>query len=71
MARTSPIGGIYGRPIGLGNFFHFAVMAVALVKAAIADQHAYSVLGAAAAYSVFAVWFGVVVFVAPKPGSAT
>ena len=35
-ARGAPFGGIYGRPIALGNFLHFTVIAVALAKAAFA-----------------------------------
>jgi hypothetical protein len=34
MARGAPFGGIYGRPIALGNFGHFLVLAFALGKAA-------------------------------------
>ena len=31
MARSSVIGGIYGRPLSMGNFLHFAVVAALLV----------------------------------------
>jgi len=34
MARGAPFGGIYGRPIALGNFAHFLLLACALGKAA-------------------------------------
>jgi hypothetical protein len=33
-ARGAPFGGIYGRPVALGNFLHFTVIATALAKAA-------------------------------------
>ena len=32
MAKESLIGGIYNRPIAIGNFMHFAVGAMALIK---------------------------------------
>lgn len=32
MAKESLIGGIYNRPIAIGNFMHFAVGALALIK---------------------------------------
>ncbi len=34
-ARGVLIGGIYARPVALGNFLHFAMVAVMLIKAAI------------------------------------
>jgi hypothetical protein len=34
MARGAPFGGIYGRPIALGNFGNFLMLAAALGKAA-------------------------------------
>jgi hypothetical protein len=33
-ARGAPFGGIYGRPVALGNFLHFTVIAMALAKQA-------------------------------------
>ncbi|HZK77120.1 MAG TPA: hypothetical protein VFD13_09445 [Candidatus Kapabacteria bacterium] len=62
-ARTNPIGGIYGRPVALGNFIHFAVAALALLKAVIGgSSRTYGVLVGAFAYSAFAVWYGLVLF---------
>jgi hypothetical protein len=40
MARGAPFGGIYGRPIALGNFSHSLVLAFALGKAATAAPSA-------------------------------
>ena len=34
MGKNSLIGGIYGRPVAIGNLMHFLVAAVALLKAA-------------------------------------
>ena len=65
MNRGNRIGGIYGRPVSLANFFNFAVAAVALLKASFAPQLAIDVVTMAAIYTVFAVWFGMVLFTSP------
>ncbi len=61
MARASLIGGIYGRPLAMGNFLHFGIMASALAKASFLVGGWRLVL-LAAMYMVFAVWFGLVLF---------
>ncbi len=59
-ARGNAIGGIYGRPVALGNFVHFTVGALALVKG---TPHGSLVpLVPAFVYGVFAILFGFVVF---------
>jgi hypothetical protein len=65
MARANLIGGIYSRPVAMGNFLHFAMVAIALLKALLGGLRAQPVLAGAAVYSVFAVWFGLVVFTHP------
>jgi hypothetical protein len=62
MAKESLIGGIYSRPVSMGNFLHFAVAGIALVKAVVAGERAVAVLVCTAIYIVFAVAFGAVVF---------
>lgn len=62
MARLSLIGGIYGRPIAMGNFLHFGIMALALGKAALGAGRSPLILAAALVYVAFAVWFGLVLF---------
>jgi len=62
MAKDVLIGGIYSRPLALGNFAHFFVMAGALVKALIAGHHEAPVWAGAVVYVVFAWLFGQVVF---------
>ena len=62
MAKESLIGGIYSRPVSMGNFLHFAVAGIALVKAVVAGERAVAVLVCTAIYVVFAVAFGAVVF---------
>jgi hypothetical protein len=65
MNRGSHLGGVYGRPITLANFVAFAVAAVALLKGAIALRFPLEVTAMAAIYSVFGVWFGLVLFTHP------
>jgi hypothetical protein len=68
MARANLIGGVYSRPVAMGNFLHFAVVAVALLKALLGGASAEILLVGAVIYSAFAVWFGLVVFTHPtKP----
>ena len=60
-ARGVLIGGIYARPVALGNFMHFAVVAATLIKAASGEAH--DVLTALAiVYAVFAIGFAVILF---------
>ncbi|HEX3067775.1 MAG TPA: hypothetical protein VHX14_04310 [Thermoanaerobaculia bacterium] len=67
MAKESLIGGIYSRPVSMGNFLHFAIAGVALIKAVAAGERAATVLGCTAIYVVFAIAFGTVVFGRAKP----
>ncbi len=64
-ARASLIGGIYSRPVALGNFMHFLVVAVTLVKSMMAGFHSIELMIGAASYCIFALWFGVVLFSHP------
>ncbi len=64
-ARGVLIGGIYARPVALGNFLHFAMVSVMLIKAAIV--HGVMPLAiSASVFSVFAIWFGLVLFRPPS-----
>jgi hypothetical protein len=62
MAQANLMGGIYSRPVAMGNFVHFFVAALALLKAVLAGQHALPALAGAAAYAAFAVLFALVLF---------
>ena len=63
-AKGVLIGGIYARPVALGNFLHFTMVSIMLIKAAIA--HGVIPLAiSAAVFSVFAIWFGLVLFKPP------
>jgi hypothetical protein len=61
MAKGSLIGGIYNRPIAIGNFMHFAVGAMALIKIITKNHtHLVIVISLTIVYSVFAILFGYV-----------
>jgi uncharacterized protein YbjT (DUF2867 family) len=62
MVKGSRVGGIYNRPIALGNLLHFAVGAITLDRFALRGHEAWPVLALAAIYTLFALAFGVVVF---------
>jgi hypothetical protein len=62
MAQGSVMGGIYGRPIAIGNLVHFTVGALALVKTALAGQRVPEVVVGALIYAIFAVLFALVAF---------
>lgn len=64
MARGVLIGGIYARPLAAGNFLHFIMVAITLVKAAIAFG-AVPLMLSAAVFSAFAIGFGLVLFRSP------
>ena len=66
MAKTVLIGGIYARPLGMGNLVHFTVAALALLKSALSSSGSVYIWGAAILYSVFAILFGLVVFTNPQ-----
>jgi hypothetical protein len=64
MARGVLIGGIYAKPVAVGNTLHFAMVAITLIKAAVAFG-AVELAISAAVFSVFAIWFGLVMFKPP------
>ncbi|HEY0702446.1 MAG TPA: hypothetical protein VGD60_06745 [Candidatus Acidoferrales bacterium] len=71
MVRNSPIGGIYNRPLALANVVHFAVAAITLLKAELPRSavapftHSPEAIAATILYSVFAIWFGLVLMSHP------
>jgi Fe2+ transport system protein B len=65
-AKGSLIGGIYNRPMALGNLTHFAIGAISLAKAAAATHNAL-VLAATAIYALFAIGFAMLFFRSPVP----
>ena len=63
-ARGVLIGGIYARPVAAGNFLHFVMVAITLIKAAVVFAVVPLAISAAV-FSVFAIWFGLVLFRPP------
>ena len=68
MARGNLIGGIYSRPVAIGNFMHFAVGGISLLKMAFGPNPPAVLWGITAAYVLFAVLFGLVLFSGGLPG---
>ena len=63
MGKANLIGGIYGRPVAIGNLMHFLVAGIALLKAPTPQAGASSLLWALTAiYAALAVGFALVVF---------
>ena len=61
-ARGHMLGGIYGRPVALANFAHFAIGAVTLVKLIRVAGGLPPLAVLTAGFTLFAVWFGYVLF---------
>lgn len=64
-ARGSLLGGIYNRPIAIGNLAHFVIGSLALAKAVAAGERRTVFVVSAAIYAVFAIAFGVVLLRSP------
>ncbi len=69
-AQANLIGGIYGRPVAIGNLTHFLVAALAILKIALAGGHSILIIAGACIYTVFAILFALVVFRHPVVGAA-
>ncbi len=65
MAKGTVLGGIYGRPIVIGNLVHFTVGGLALLKW-ISQTTSPLLIGLAVTYAVFALLFGYVMFTHPS-----
>ena len=61
-AKGNLIGGIYSRPLSLGNFLHFAMGALALAKAQLAEAASPLLVTLLVFYTTFALAFGYLVF---------
>ncbi len=66
-AKDSLIGGIYNRPIAIGNLVHFVVGALALGKGALASP---VILPFAIGYAIFAIAFAWIFFTSPVKSPA-
>jgi hypothetical protein len=64
-SKTITIGGIYARPVAMGNFVHFAVGAVTLAKAYLAGGLQF-LIPIMLIYAAFGVSFGWIIFMKSK-----
>jgi hypothetical protein len=60
--RANIIGGIYSRPVAIGNVANFTIGALGLLKSMFAGEHDLSVIVGSAAYAAFAILFAFVAF---------
>lgn len=65
MARRNIIGGVYSRPLVVGNFAHFFVAGMALIKFALSGQALAILWALAGIYIIFAICFGFLLFKHP------
>jgi hypothetical protein len=70
-AKGSMIGGVYSRPLSVGNFVHFTVGALALLKHTLVHGVHWPALAVVVAYATFSVLFSYLVFVASAVGPPT
>ena len=61
-ARNKPIGGIYSRPVALGNFVHFFAVSITLAKALGEASNPVVLAIGTAIYALFAGGFGYLLF---------
>lgn len=66
MAKSVLIGGIYARPLAMGNLLHFTIGALALLKFAFSVPTLLNIWIAAIIYSILAILFGIVLFTHPQ-----
>ncbi len=69
MAQGNLMGGIYGKPVALGNFLHFGMVALVLLRAWVSAQLPFELLIVGACYVILAVSFGLIVFNNPAKAS--
>jgi len=66
MAKGTLIGGIYNKPIAIGNLMHFGVGAIALVKVVLNIQtHLEIIISLTVVYVIFAILFAYVFLTNP------
>ncbi len=61
-AKDNMIGGIYSRPLSIGNCVHFVVGALALAKQQFSHDASVPLLAALIVYTIFAICFAWLVF---------
>lgn len=68
-AKANLIGGIYSRPVAIGNFTHFMIGGLALIKLFFSNTTQPCIWIAAIVYSIFAILFGYIFFTNPVSGN--
>jgi hypothetical protein len=61
-AKDNAIGGIYSRPVSLGNCVHFTTGSLALAKHQLSHEVSMPLIAVLIAYTIFAICFGWLVF---------
>jgi hypothetical protein len=61
LAKGMAVGGVYGRPVVVGNLAHFVTGTLTLLRAA-AGGASLALWAATGVYAGFAIWFGLVLF---------
>jgi hypothetical protein len=64
-AKANLTGGIYSRPVTIGNFTHFVIVGMALLKFGTRNTTNIYVWVAVTLYLIFAILFGKVFFTSP------
>ena len=64
-SKGSILGGIYGRAIVIGNFTHFAIGSITLIKV-IGSSHGVYIWVLLILYAILALAFGKILFGSPK-----
>ncbi len=65
MAKANLIGGIYSRPVAIGNWAHFFIGALALIKWGASASPTPAAIAVTVAYALLAALFGYVLFTHP------
>ena len=68
MSKANLIGGIYNRPLAVGNMTHFVIAALALTKIPDKTLSFYCIT---TVYSIYAIVFGLILFTHPIKESKT
>jgi hypothetical protein len=68
MGKANLIGGIYGRPVLIGNLLHFLAAGLAIVKAVVAQPELRNLWPLAAMYALLATGFAIVLLRPALPG---
>jgi len=64
IAKDKPIGGIYSRPLSIGNFVHFMVGTLLLLDRVLDGGASIALVAAGAVYAVLTIAFGRLAFFA-------